>query len=278
MNDKELSKRLRLLREEMDDEGERIRRYSMDPSLKEPDAGKPDPGLKLRTELQTAWEHWAALKARLRALAASPTTEALDLLESDGERLQREIDLVQRELISNASFVAGMRTMRWLVITLLLLIPAYLISHGVRSLDLSTFEPWPEWGPMKYGEVAWWSTFGALCALLFKAANYLARRDFDRWYGPWYVSTLLRAPFLSVVLMLVILEFVEWYGEDNWMHTYLLEEGSKFYFMVFMSFCLGLTTDRTAGIMRDLAEGVSEFVSRAVNRVADKLSTAVTKE
>ncbi|MCX6950681.1 MAG: hypothetical protein NTV51_00605, partial [Verrucomicrobia bacterium] len=279
MNDKELAKRLRILREEIEDEGERIRRYSVASFLREPDvAGQPDPGAKLRAELQQAWERWAALKVRLRALAAAPTTEAIDAVEADWERLERDLDLVQRELISQDSYKAGVRTVTWLLAALAVLIGAYLFTHGVRSADLSTFEPWPEWGPLKYGEVAFWSAFGALCALLYKAARYLARRDFDQWYKPWYVVTFVRAPFLSVVLMMVVLEFVEWYGEDTWIQTYLLEEGSKFYFIVFLSFSLGLTTDTTAGIMRDLAEGVSEFVSRAVGRVADKLSSAVSKD
>jgi hypothetical protein len=47
--------------------------------------------------------------------------------------------------------------------------------------------------------------------------------------------------------------------------------------LVFMSFCLGLASYSTAGIPRDLSDGVTESVSRAVGRVSQKLSLAVTK-
>src|SRR5688572_25168965 len=101
MNDKELAKRLRVLREDLDAEGERIRRYSMDPFLKEPDvAGQPDPGAKLRDQLETAWAHWYAIKGKLRELQAAATLPAVNALEAESEKLEREIDLVQRELIS----------------------------------------------------------------------------------------------------------------------------------------------------------------------------------
>lgn len=278
MNDRERTKRLRSLREDVAAEGERIRRYSMDPFLKEPDKpDEPDPGASLRDSLQKAWEDWFLLTRRGRALSVATPDSDLEQLVADLDRLVRRIDLVQRELISDTSYRAGVGTVSWLLATLLALVVIYFLSHGVGSLDFSTFQPWPEWGPVKYGEVAFWSAFGALCSLLFKAAHYLARRDFDRWYKPWYVATFLRAPFLSVILMLILLEFVEWYGDDTWLQAYLLEEGTKFYFIVFLSFCLGLTTDATASILRDLSEGVSDFFSCVANRIADKLGSAVRR-
>jgi len=88
---------------------------------------------------------------------------------------------------------------------------------------------------------------------------------------------VLRAPFLSVILMMVVLEFVEWYGEGKWIENYLLEEGNKFYFIVFMSFSLGLMSEETSAIMRELAEGVVKFVRNVVGRVSDRLSSAVTR-
>ena len=279
MSDKETAKRLRQLRETIDEEGVRIRRYTMDPRLKKPVApDKPDLNRELREQLQKVWDTWFALKGRFRALPAGPDDADLAALEAECDRVERAVDIVQRELISEASYQSGVFTVGWLTAALLFLSALYLYTHGVRSADFSTFEPWSEWGPMKYGEVAFWSTFGTLCYLLFQASHYLARRDFDDWYRPWYVTTFVRAPFLTVILMLVVLEFVEWYGEDTWIQTYLLEEGTKFYFIVFLSFCLGLATDVTAGILRDLAEGVAEFVSRVAGRIADKLGSAVAKD
>jgi len=77
--------------------------------------------------------------------------------------------------------------------------------------------------------------------------------------------------------MMVVLEFVEWYGEGKWIENYLLEEGNKFYFIVFMSFSLGLMSEETSAIMRELAEGVVKFVRNVVGRVSDRLSSAVTR-
>jgi len=215
--------------------------------------------------------------SQFAALPDSPAVQDLNNVEKGWLDLDRDVDLIQRELISEKSYEAGIRTVVWLSIALLLLVVFYFVTHGVTFLNFSSFEPWPEWGPLKYGEVVFWSSFGVLCYLLFLATYFLARRDFDVWYQPWYVSTALRAPFLTVILMMIVLEFVEWYGEGKWIQTYILEEGNKFYFIVFMSFCLGLASDSTAGIMRDLSNGVTEFVSSAVGRVSQKLSLAVTK-
>jgi len=278
MSDKETTKRLRQLREAIDEGGVRIRRYTMDPRLKKTAPGKPENNEELRATLDQIWQQWFALKGRLRALPAGADNTAIGALEAGCDEVGRATDLVQRDLISETSYASGVITVAWLVGTLLFLFLLYLYTHGVRSLDFTTFEPWAEWGPVKYGEVAFWSAFGAACSLLFKASHYLARRDFDKWYRPWYFTTFLRAPFLTVILMLVVLEFTEWYGEGTWIQTYLLEEGSKFYFIVFLSFCLGLATDVTAGILGDLTDGVTEFVGRVVGRASDKLATAVAKD
>lgn len=274
MADKEIGKKYQVLKTSLAETKVRIRRYSLDPRLKE---GAGDRDDELRARADNAWRKWLAIRDQFVTLPATPSLQDLNVVEKGWLELDREMDLIQRELISVKSFNAGIRTVAWMLIVLVLLVLAYLISHGVRGFDLSTFEPWPEWGPLKYGEVAFWSTFGVLCALLFLATNYLARRDFDGWYQPWYVSTVIRAPFLTVILMMIVLEFVEWYGEGTWMQTYLLEEGNKFYFIVFMSFCLGLASDTTSSIIRDLADGVTEFVRRAVSRVSQKLTLAVSK-
>lgn len=261
----------------------RIRRYSLDPQLKmkkapatSEDSDTSDFGEYLRREAEAAWEEWIQIRDEFAALPDSPTLPQLMALEKKWLNLDRKVDLIQRDLIGDNSLRAGVLTVAWLVLALLGLIVVYLLSHGVRGWNLAAFEPWPEWGPWKYGEVAFWSGFGILCYLLFIATRYIARRDFDQWYKLWYVSTFLRAPFLTVILMMVVLEFVEWYGEGKWIETYLLEEGNKTYFIIFMSFCLGISSDVTSGIIRDLSGGVSDFVKKAVSRVSQKLSSAVS--
>lgn len=274
MANKELDQRYQILRTHLAETKVRLRRYTLDPRLKEK-PGEKDDALRLRTD--QAWKQWLEVWGRFAALPASATAQELNAVEQGWLQLDREADLIQRELISESSYRAGVRTVVGLTGAMLLLILFYLGTHGVRGFDFSTFEPWPEWGPLKYGEVACWSLFGVLCYLLFLASNYLARRDFDVWYQPWYVSTAIRAPFFTVILMMIVLEFVEWYGEGKWLQQYILEEGNKYYFIVFMSFCLGLASCTTAGIMRDLSDGVTEMVSRAVGRLSQKLSLAVTK-
>ncbi|MCH7765905.1 MAG: hypothetical protein IH916_05045 [Acidobacteria bacterium] len=249
----------------------RIRRYTLDPRLREEDQGA------LRKQADEAWKKWLAVRSSFYALPEPAPPEELLGVEKELLQVSREADLIQRELISEESFNAGIRTVTWLSVALVGLVFLYLATHGVRGLNFAAFEPLPEWGPLKYVEVAFWSTFGVLCWLLFLSTRYLARRDFDRWYQPWYVSTVLRAPFLSMILMMVVLEFVEWYGEGKWIENYLLEEGNKFYFIVFMSFSLGLMSEETSAIMRELAEGVVKFVRNVVGRVSDRLSSAVAR-
>ena len=80
---------------------------------------------------------------------------------------------------------------------------------------------------------------------------------------------------MTVVLMIVVLEFIEWYGEGKWLQDYLLEERNKF--IAFVSFCLGLSSDRTASIIGKLCTGVAEFVEGAATRICQKLSSVVPK-
>jgi hypothetical protein len=264
----------------------RIRHYSLDPRLRRDTAPPtsarqisdttPDLGEYLREKAEEAWEKWMELRNNFAKLPESPTLAELDAIEEEWLNLDRKVDLVQRDLIGKNSFNAGIVTVTWLALVLILSVVFYLVSHGVRGWSLVGFEPWPEWGPWKYAEVAYWSSFGILCYLLFTSTYYIARRDFDEWYKLWYVSTFLRAPFLTVILMMVVLEFVEWYGEGKWIETYILEEGNKTYFIAFMSFCLGISSDVISSIIRDLSEGVSDFVKKAVSRVSQRLSSAVS--
>lgn len=159
----------------------RIRRYTLDPRLREKDREG------LRKQADEAWKKWLALWDAFNALPEKPSqNDTKQLLGVEKELLQvsREADLIQRELISEESFNAGIRTVTWLSVALVGLVFLYLATHGVRGLNFAAFEPLPEWGPLKYVEVAFWSTFGVLCWLLFLSTRYLARRDFDRWYQP----------------------------------------------------------------------------------------------
>ena len=245
----------------------RIRRYTLDPRLRGDET--------LRERADAAWDAW--MKVRELFYEGNERTEdTLRKLEAELLRVERQVDLIQRDLISERSRRAGGLTVAWLSATLVVLGVVYLALHHVRWGDFSRFEPLAEWGPLKYVEVAFWSTFGALCALLYFATDYLMRRDFDEWYKGWYVSTLLRAPFLTVILMMIVLEFVEWYGEDKWIAANLLEEGNKFYFIVFVSFILGIMIRETSDIIRNLGDGVVAFVSGAVSRVSGRLAPALS--
>jgi len=286
---KDLKSRLRYLRLEFEETGIRIRRYTMDPRLSQ--AGlvgkKNDKELsteciddtrkklfeELRKEVDKAWDDWMELREKF--LDSESLANAMNSVETEWLKLDRRIDLIQRELISERSTKAGILTVTWMVVALFLLGLFYLISHGVRGLDFSHFEPWPDWGPLKYAEVVCWSSFGVLCWLLFLASYYLKRRDFDSCYTTWYVSTALRAPFIAVILMMVILEFVEYYGEGTKLADYLLEEGNKYYFIVLVSFCLGLQSDSSSRIARELAESVVDFVRRVMGRFGRWLNSIV---
>lgn len=276
MSAQDPGKYLQSLQEGLVECGNRIRRYSMDPFVRVPDQPEAaDPGRELREELDKIWAEWARLRTAIRQVEATPNAAALGAFDDELEQLVRRIDKVQRELISDSSYDSGRKTVLWLSAVLLALLVTYVGTHGVFH---GYFEPWGEWGPAKYGEVAFWSTFGCLCSLLYRATHYLARRDYDKWFNPWYVSTLLRAPFLTVILMLVLLEFAETLGPDSMINDYLLEEGNKFYFIAFASFCLGLSSDTTNGIIRELSAGVTELFCRLVSRFSNKLASLVKKE
>ncbi len=269
MADKELQRKKNELALQLAEIKARIQRYTLDPRLRE-DKGTVDD--QLRRQADQAWNEWLVVWGQFQGVGDSPTWERLQQVEGELLRVERRVDLIQRELITGEGFRAGIKTVFWLAGALLALVVFYLLVHGVHSLDFSTFEPFPEWGPLKYVEVAFWSSFGVLCSLLYLATRYLTRRDFDKWYQTWYLSTALRAPFFAIILMMVVLEFVEWYGEGTWIESYVLEEGNKFYFIVFMSFCLGL--EDTSSIIRNLSSGVLQFVSNAVARLVDKLGSA----
>jgi hypothetical protein len=271
MTDKDLKRQWRQLETDVAEGQVRIRRYSIDPRLRQPD--QPS----LRDAADQAWQLWIDARAAFYA-EREPTADGLRRLQAQVLTVERKTDLIQRELISGRSQRAGSITIAWLAVVLIGLGLVYLKLHNVGWADFSQFEPFAEWGPLKYVEVAFWGTFGALCALLYFAANYPLRRDFDEWYRGWYVSMLLRAPFLIVILMLLVLEFVEWYGQDGgWIHDFLLDEGNKFYFIAFMSFMLGIMIREVSDTVRSLGDGVTAFVDGVVSRVSDKLASALSR-
>ena len=246
----------------------RIRRYTMDRKL----------GAEMLEELNRCHAEWRKARSRFYERKDNVTAGELRELEDSLKAIDRAVDIVQRGLVSHASFRAGTRTASILAGALAALALVYLWSHGVRTLSLDSFEHLAEWGPLKYMEVAFWAEFGVLCYLLFLAAQYVSRRDFDEWYQPWYLATALRAPLLTVILMILVLEFTEWYGEGTWIEAFLLEEGNKSYFIAFVSFCLGIASDRTSNIARELTESVADFVQAVVSRIGNRLRSAVVPE
>ena len=74
------------------------------------------------------------------------------------------------------------------------------------------------------------------------------------------------------------LEFVEWYGGDkSWIRDVLLDEGNKFYFIVFLSFMLGIMFREVGDIVRTLGDGVIEFVAGVVERVSARLKSVLSR-
>ena len=271
MNAKDLQRQWRRLEIDLAEGQVRIRRYSIDPRLREASQQQ------LTAAADDAWRAWMDVRKAFYGVR-EPTEEDLRRLETELLAVERKTDLIQRELISERSQRAGNTTIAWLAVVLVGIVLIYLKLHNVRWNDFSQFEPFAEWGPLKYVEVAFWGTFGTLCALLYFASTYVLRRDFDEWYRGWYVSMLLRAPFLTVILMLLVLEFVEWYGEDNsWIHDVLLDEGNKFYFIVFLSFMLGTMFREVGDIIRTLGDAVLAFVAGVVARVSARLGSALSR-
>lgn len=246
----------------------RIERYTLDQVSKE--------NKEFASLLDRLWTEWADIRRRYQALSEWVELEELRVIEFEVLVLERKVCLIQREIFANDSLQSGAKTVAWLTFWMLYFIVLYLVVHGVRPPDFGPFDPFPEWGPMKYLEVAFWSIFGVLCWLLYCASWYVAHRDFDAWYKPWYISTAIRAPFLSIVLMMIVLEFTEWSGEGTWVEHYLLEEGNKYYFIAFTSFCSGLMSDRAAEITRELADGVMTFLHSGAKRLVEKLTGAFT--
>lgn len=272
MANKELQRKQVQIERDLEFAGVRIRRYTLDPLLK--DGAK---GQALQPKADKVWSDWLAARGNFYGPPMLSTEKELLGIEEELLKVNRQADLIQRELVSEESFASGIRTVMLLAVALVSLSLLYAMTHGVWSFDFSTFSPLPEWGPLKYVEVAFWSLFGVLCWLLFQATWHLARRDFDRWYQPWYLSTLLRAPFLSIILMMVVLEFVEWYGEGTLIEHYLLEEGNKYYFIVFMSFSLGLMSEETGTIARTLAKAALKFVQNVVGRFSQRLGSLLER-
>ena len=135
MAEQQISRQLRDLRKQLHETGTRIRRYTLDPRLRmhvqrEKESDKPAagnalthfPGSKhsmtipaelseeLRKMADKAWEKWLSLNARLNALPdAAARADVLDA-ELAWLQLDRDVDLIQRELISRESSDAGVQT------------------------------------------------------------------------------------------------------------------------------------------------------------------------
>src|SRR5258708_36790613 len=132
----ELTKRISRLGEDSDEQGLRIRRYTMDPRIKKiPTPGRPPPNSELREELEKVWKKWFALKGDFRDLPDNTTVPAIIALEKECDEVERGIDLVQRVLVSASSFTAGLLTVVWLSALLLGLGVLYFATHAASGLD-----------------------------------------------------------------------------------------------------------------------------------------------
>src|SRR2546423_11549777 len=191
----------------------RIRRYTMDRKVSPENLQR----------LSALHEEWRGVRRQFLEKGGTATEAELMALDERALVVDRQIDLIQRELISQQSFRTGTRTVLLLAAAFVALSVVYLWSHGVTGLNFGAFEPIAETGPLKYLEVGFWALFGGLCYLIFRAADYMSRRDFDEWYQAWYLSTALRSPLITIVRMVLLLEFVAWYGEDSWLQACLLE-------------------------------------------------------
>lgn len=277
MSPQEITNALREMRQRLMGASNRIRRYTLDSRLRTPDKGSiMEPWLSIRTELDNSWTQWLSLRTEINGLPGAPTEQQCRETQSHMLDLERKLDLVQRELIAPSSTRDGIWTVVLLASTLIGSVYAYIALHGMVDFNVDKFEDWPDWGPVKYFEVASWAFFGVLCTLLYTAAYFLSRRDFDGHFAGWYISTAIRAPLLAMIVMLVVLEFVEWYGEGGWLEKYILEEGNKYYFIVFVSFCLGINSEATAEIIGDLQSGVTSGIRSVVRKVAQKFGAVVS--
>jgi len=290
MSEQDLKRLRRDVRAQITELGIRIRRYTLDKGLDgkvtrhepkdaeararaaEERAAKEAAAAEQLKTLDALWAQWNELRAAY--YAPGERTEAeLRKIEDALFVVDRSVDVIQRDLVSKGSLRAGALTTFALGLALAFSLVVYALTHGVALLppNFSDFEPLAEWGPLKYVEVAFWSFFGVMCWLIYIAAWYTARRDFDKWYQPWYLATAVRAPLLTMLLMVIVLEFVEYWAEDStWMQS-IVADGNKFYFIVFMSFSLGLISDQSSAIARDLAVGVGEAVQVMVQKWMEKL-------
>src|SRR5262245_53074909 len=112
MTDKDLRRQWRQLEIDVAEGQVRIRRYSIDPRLREADQGA------LRTAADEAWQLWIDARRAFYA-EREPTEEALRRLEAQILTVERKTDLIQRELISGRSQRAGTTTIAWLAVVLI---------------------------------------------------------------------------------------------------------------------------------------------------------------
>ena len=107
----------RLLERAIVDIGVRIRRYTLDNRLKDSDVGT---GTLANAE--KAWLVWVAIRTDFYQLGASATDDQLLAIEERVLKVDRAVDLIQRDLVSTESFRIGMWTTSWLAIATALLV------------------------------------------------------------------------------------------------------------------------------------------------------------
>ncbi len=275
MADSEAPRMKRRLGRDLVDLKVRLSRYRKDPLLAEcvTRPGSADLAC-LRQKSNVAWGEWCVARKMWLDQTDKLDMGQLNALEEKLLEIERRADELQRELVCPESARAGWKVVACLAAAQTALLGLYVVAHGMA--DDWTFEVPLMWGPGKYVEVFFWTCFGSLTGLLGLAGTYLARRDFDRAYSPWYLTSAVRAPFLATVLMFVIVELGEAYGSAQGLFE---EEGAKFYGVALLSFCMGMVSEQTGMLVWSLAEGVLTFVQGVVQRFSDRLASVfVTRD
>src|SRR5438067_3849179 len=99
MDQRELESKYKELKANIVESGVRIRRYSLDPRLRLPD--RPDDkglGRDLRERADAAWEQWLDTYTAFAKLPTTCTEAQLLEIEERWLKLDRQVDLMQRDL------------------------------------------------------------------------------------------------------------------------------------------------------------------------------------
>src|SRR3989338_9325717 len=107
MADKELERKKQQLESDLNETQIRIRPCTLDPRLRdEPNADKDN---ALRDACDAAWKAWLGVWGQYNALGPAPTDKELLKVEKEWREVDRQVDLIQREVITPEDYAAGKR-------------------------------------------------------------------------------------------------------------------------------------------------------------------------